>query len=37
MKPYPDLEAALRDALRLSAPMTYKFAVPGIPRGGGAA
>ncbi len=34
MKPYPDLEGALRDALSLAAAMTYKFAVPGIPRGG---
>ncbi len=37
MKPYPDVEAALQDALRLAAAMTYKFAVPGIPRGGGKA
>lgn len=35
MKPYPDVEAALQDALRLAAAMTYTFAVPGIPRGGG--
>jgi leucine dehydrogenase len=35
MKHYPDLEAALKDALRLAAGMTYKFAVPGMARGGG--
>lgn len=35
MTQYPDPEAALRDALKLSAAMTYKYAVPGIPRGGG--
>jgi len=34
MKSYPDPEAALGDALRLAASMTYKFAVPGIRRGG---
>lgn len=37
MKHYPDLEAALSDVLRLSTGMTYKYAVPGIPRGGGKA
>jgi leucine dehydrogenase len=37
MKPYPDFQAALQDALRLSEAMTYKFAVPGIARGGGKA
>jgi leucine dehydrogenase len=37
MKPYPDPRAALQDGLRLAAGMTYKFAVPGIPRGGGKA
>jgi leucine dehydrogenase len=37
MKSYPDQEAALGDALRLAAGMTYKFAVPGIRRGGGKA
>jgi leucine dehydrogenase len=37
MKHYPDQEAALEDALRLAAGMTYKFAVPGIERGGGKA
>lgn len=34
MKPYPNLEAALEDALRLSRGMTYKFAAPGLPAGG---
>jgi glutamate dehydrogenase/leucine dehydrogenase len=37
MKPYPDTPSALRDALRLAAGMTYKFAVPGFPYGGGKA
>jgi len=37
MKHYPDQKAALGDALRLAAGMTYKFAVPGIRRGGGKA
>ena len=37
MKSYPDLRAALQDALRLAEAMTYKFAVPGISRGGGKA
>jgi leucine dehydrogenase len=37
MQCYPDPEAALGDALRLAAGMTYKFAVPGIRRGGGKA
>jgi leucine dehydrogenase len=37
MKSYPNLQAALRDALRLSAGMTYKFAVAGIHHGGGKA
>lgn len=37
MKSYPNPEAALRDALRLSAAMTYKFAISGLPRGGGKA
>jgi glutamate dehydrogenase/leucine dehydrogenase len=37
MKPYPDFQAALNDVLRLSQAMTYKFAVPGISRGGGKA
>ena len=34
MKPYPHLDAALEDALRLSEGMTYKFATPGLPFGG---
>jgi len=34
MKPYPNLESALTDALRLSRGMTYKFAAPGLPSGG---
>ncbi|MFQ6078665.1 MAG: Glu/Leu/Phe/Val dehydrogenase dimerization domain-containing protein [Thermodesulfobacteriota bacterium] len=37
MKPYPDLRAALSDALKLAASMTYKFAVANFPRGGGKA
>ena len=37
MKSYPDFKAALQDALLLSEAMTYKFAVPGISRGGGKA
>ena len=37
MRSYPDPGTALQDALRLAAGMTYKFAVPGIPRGGGKA
>jgi leucine dehydrogenase len=37
MKPYPDVEAALQDALRLAEGMTYKFAGPGLPYGGGKA
>ena len=37
MKVYPDFQDALQDVLRLSAAMTYKFAVPGIARGGGKA
>jgi leucine dehydrogenase len=37
MKQYPDLDSAMEDALRLSAGMTYKFAVPGLSRGGGKA
>jgi len=37
MKCYPNLETALQDALRLATGMTYKFAVPGIKRGGGKA
>ncbi|MCP4581573.1 MAG: Glu/Leu/Phe/Val dehydrogenase [candidate division Zixibacteria bacterium] len=37
MKSYSDLEAALTDALRLAEGMTYKFAVPALPYGGGKA
>jgi leucine dehydrogenase len=37
MKSYPNLEATLYDAMRLAEGMTYKFAVPGLPRGGGKA
>jgi leucine dehydrogenase len=37
MKSYPDVQAALQDALRLAAGMTYKFAVPNLPYGGGKA
>jgi leucine dehydrogenase len=34
MKSYPDPRAALEDAMRLAAGMTYKFASSGIPKGG---
>jgi leucine dehydrogenase len=37
MKTYPDVQAALQDALRLAEGMTYKFAGPGLPYGGGKA
>jgi leucine dehydrogenase len=37
MKSYPEVRAALQDALRLASGMTYKFAVPDIPFGGGKA
>ena len=37
MMNYPTPEAALRDVLGLAKTMTYKFAVPGLPRGGGKA
>lgn len=37
MKHYPDLEAAMSDVLKLSAGMTYKYAVHGFARGGGKA
>jgi leucine dehydrogenase len=37
MKFYPDLQEAVRDALRLAASMTYKFALADFPRGGGKA
>jgi len=34
MKSYPDVLAALQDAMRLAEGMTYKFATPGMPFGG---
>ena len=37
MKPYPDLKAALLDALRLAGGMTLKWAAAGIEYGGGKA
>ena len=37
MRPYPDSEAALNDALRLSRTMTYKNALAGLNVGGGKA
>jgi leucine dehydrogenase len=37
MKTYPDVRAALQDAFRLAQGMTYKFATPGLPLGGGKA
>lgn len=37
MKPYPSVAVALADALRLAEGMTYKYAVPGMARGGGKA
>lgn len=37
MKSYPEPQAALQDALQLAEGMTYKFAVPGMPWGGGKA
>jgi leucine dehydrogenase len=37
MKPYPDLDAALLDAQRLAAGMTYKWAATDIDAGGGKA
>ena len=37
MQYYPDLAAAVGDALRLAEGMTYKFAVAGLDRGGGKA
>ncbi|UCB48766.1 MAG: leucine dehydrogenase [Deltaproteobacteria bacterium] len=37
MKPYPNLQAALKDALRLAAGMTYKWAAAGFEAGGGKA
>ena len=35
MRPYPDLEGAVADALRLSSGMTLKYAVSAFPCGGG--
>lgn len=37
MKSYPDIDAALRDAMRLAEGMTFKFAASGLPFGGGKA
>jgi leucine dehydrogenase len=37
MKSYPAPEAALADAMKLAEGMTYKYAVPGMARGGGKA
>ncbi len=37
MKSYPSLYAALQDALRLAAGMTYKWAAAGVEAGGGKA
>ena len=37
MRPYPDTQAALTDALRLSRTMTYKNALAGLNVGGGKA
>ena len=37
MKPYTDLQAAVRDALNLARGMTYKFAMAEHPLGGGKA
>lgn len=37
MKVYPEPSAALQDVLKLATGMTYKFAVPGVARGGGKA
>jgi leucine dehydrogenase len=37
MKSYPTLHAALQDALRLAAGMTYKWAAAGVEAGGGKA
>ena len=37
IKPYASLGEAFEDAFRLSAGMTYKFAVPDLGRGGGKA
>lgn len=37
MRVYPEVDDALRDALRLGEAMTCKFAVAGLPQGGGKA
>jgi len=37
IKSYPNLQAALQDVFRLAEGMTYKFAGPGMPYGGGKA
>jgi len=37
MKQYPNPRAALQDAMRLAKGMAYKYAVPGMPWGGGKA
>lgn len=37
MKQYPGPKAALEDAMRLARGMAYKYAVPGMPWGGGKA
>ncbi|HET7746944.1 MAG TPA: Glu/Leu/Phe/Val dehydrogenase dimerization domain-containing protein, partial [Vicinamibacteria bacterium] len=37
MRPYPSLDAAVMDALRLSRAMTYKAVMAGVDRGGGKA
>lgn len=37
MRPYPSLDAAVVDALRLSRAMTYKAILAGVDRGGGKA
>ena len=37
MKPFATVQEALQDAMRLAAGMSYKFATPGIPFGGGKA
>jgi len=37
IKSYPDVRAALQDACRLAEGMTFKFAGPGLPYGGGKA
>jgi leucine dehydrogenase len=37
MKAYPDIRQALLDSMRLAKGMAYKYAVPGMPWGGGKA